>query len=132
MHTFYIVPVKQMRTHRRAQSYDVSQTSTDFVDIFPPANLPRPLTSSNHLSLRRNAPQNPNSFNSSTNISEDPSHVTIVSTQDSGITSTFDGQLRSASGYSLSSSGSSATQRRARDEMGIEVSIHYNCYKNNV
>ncbi|XP_064390018.1 mucin-2-like isoform X3 [Halichondria panicea] len=93
------VPVKQ-RTHRRTQSYDTSQASvSDFV-TFPTPQQPHP-SNYKHLSLRRDTtPSRLSSSNVST-ISEVPSHIPIISTQDSGITSTFDSKLRSPSEFSL-------------------------------
>lgn len=108
-----------MRTHRRTQSYEVSQTNTDFMSNFPTPNHPLPQTS---RSLRRDAFHHPSMFNSSGSVSQAPGHVTVGSTQDSGITSVFDSRSRSASGYSLSSSSGSQTRPPAtKEEMGMEV-----------
>ncbi len=119
----YIVPVKQ-RTHRRTQSYDTSQASvSDFV-TFPTPQQPHP-SNYKHLSLRRDTtPSRLSSSNVST-ISEVPSHIPIISTQDSGITSTFDSKLRSPSEFSLFTDPGSSVSKyvgATASDTGSEVS----------
>ncbi len=120
----FVVPVKQ-RTHRRTQSYDTSQASvSDFV-TFPTPQQPRP-SNYKHLSLRRDTtPSRMSSNSNASKISELPSHVPIISTQDSGITSTLDSKLRSPSEFSLFTDPGSSVSKYAgatASDIGSEVS----------
>ena len=89
--------------------YDTSQTSIDFV-TFPTPQHTRPPTQK-HSSLHRDTTPSIMSFNGNTSRTpEVPSHVPIIFTQDSGITSSFDRSAPSVSSYSLSTDvGSSAS-----------------------
>ena len=120
----YLVPVKQ-RAHRRNHSYDTSQTNvSDFVTF--PSQHSRP--PGRHHSLNRDTtPSKMSSYSNASTISDVPSHVPIISTQDSGITSSFDSKQRSPSGFSLSTDPGSSVSKHmaAASDAGSEVIFCY-------
>lgn len=118
---FYPVPVKQ-RTHRRTHSYDTSQASVSEFVTFPSQHS-RPPPTRHHSLSRETTPSRMSSYSNSSTISEVPSHVPIISTQDSGITSSFDSKLHSPSGHSLCTDpGSSVSKHMATaSDTGSEV-----------